>query len=92
MRIPIDWRTRIQMWSNEPRQLPEWLENAYEILLAESNTRRGAISHDQAHGLLLAHTEFSDEPADAKYAIERLLSSGWLYEVDDELRITDSGN
>jgi hypothetical protein len=80
------------MWSNEPRQLPEWLEKAYELLLAESNTRQGDISHDQAHGLLLAHTEFSDEPADAEYAIERLLSTGWLYEVDGELRITVPDN
>ena len=80
------------MWSNEPRQLPEWLENAYEILLTESNSCQGDISRDQAHGLLLAHAEFSDEPADAEYAIERLLSTGWLYEVDGELRITDSDN
>ena len=80
------------MRSNDPRRLPEWLENAYGILLTESNTRHGGFSHDRAHGLLLSHTEFSDEPADAEFAIERLLSTGWLYEVDGELRITDSDN
>lgn len=86
------------MWSNEPRQLPEWLENAYEILLAEfttdaeSSPEREGLSRDQARGLLLADTAFSDESADAEYAIERLLSTGWLYEVDGELRITDEDN
>jgi len=42
-----------------------------------------------SHDLLLAYEAFPNEAADAEYAIERLLNSGWLYEVDGELRITD---
>jgi len=47
------------------------------------------LSHDRAQNLLLADEEFPAEPADAEYAIERLLDSGWLYAVDGKLRITD---
>jgi hypothetical protein len=77
------------MWSNEPRPLPDWIEDAYQILLAQSTGPRDGFSHERAHELLLEHGEFSDEPTDAEYAIERLLKTGWLYEVDGELRITD---
>ncbi|WP_255153037.1 hypothetical protein [Halorarius halobius] len=39
--------------------------------------------------LLLAYEASPNEPADAEKIIKRLLTSGWLYEVDSELRITD---
>jgi hypothetical protein len=77
------------MWSNEPRPLPDWIQDAYEILLAQSTDRQEGFSHERAYDLLLGHSDFPDEPTDAEYAIERLLSSGWLYEVDGNLRITD---
>jgi hypothetical protein len=78
------------MWSNEPRSLPDWLQEAYEILVAETADHTEGFSHDRAHDLLLAHEAFPNEPADAEYAIERLLNFGWLYEVDGDLRITDT--
>lgn len=78
------------MWSNEPRSLPDWIEDAYEILVSGTAESQEEISRDQAHDRLLAHEAFPDEPADAEYALERLLNVGWLYAVDDELRITDS--
>jgi hypothetical protein len=77
------------MWSNEPRPLPDWIQDAYEILLSQTTSDQEGISHERAHELLLTHSDFPDEPADAEYAIERLLNSGWLYEVDEKLRITD---
>jgi hypothetical protein len=77
------------MWSNEPRSLPDWIEDAYEILASGSAERQERMSREQAHGRLLAHEVFPDEPTDAEYAIDRLLDSGWLYAVDNELRITD---
>lgn len=77
------------MWSNEPRPLPDWIQEAYEILVSHSADQKEGFSHERAHELLLAHERFPNEPADAEYAIERLLNSGWLYEVDRELRITD---
>ncbi|MFC6893761.1 hypothetical protein [Halopenitus salinus] len=77
------------MWSNEPRTLPDWIEDAYQILVAGTPDQQPNLSHEQAQDLLLAAEEFPAEPADAEYAIERLLDSGWLYAVDGELRITD---
>ena len=78
------------MWSNEPRPLPDWIQEAYEILDAGTADYTEGFSHDRAHDLLLAHEAFPNEPADAKYAIERLLTSGWLYEVDGDLRTTET--
>ncbi|MFD1571263.1 hypothetical protein [Halorubrum laminariae] len=80
------------MWSNEPRSLPDWIEDAYQILVSEMPDQQTDFSHDQAQDLLLGAETFPDESADAEYAIERLLDSGWLYEVDGELRITDPEN
>lgn len=77
------------MWSNEPRSLPDWIEDAYQILVSGTPDQQTELSHAQAQSLLLAAEEFPAEPADAEYAIERLLDSGWLYAVDGELRITD---
>ena len=77
------------MWSNEPRPLPDWIQDAYEILLSQISSDQEGISHERAQELLLTHGDFPDEPADAEYVIERLLNSGWLYEVDGKLRITD---
>jgi hypothetical protein len=79
----------MHMWSNEPRSLPDWIEEAYEILVSGAADHSGGFSHDRAYDLLVAHEAFPNEAADAEYAIERLLNSGWLYEVDGELRITD---
>ena len=45
--------------------------------------------HPMPQELLVAHEEFSEDAADAEYAIERLLSRGWLYDVEGDLRITD---
>jgi len=78
------------MWSNEPRSLPDWIEDVYQILVSETPDQQTEFSHNQVQNLLLADEDFPDEPADAEYAIERLLDSGWLYAVDGELRITDS--
>jgi hypothetical protein len=80
------------MWSNEPRSLPDWIEDAYQILMSEMPDQQTDLSHDQARNPLLGAETFPDEPADAEYAIERLLDSGWLYAVDGELRITDPEN
>jgi len=77
------------MWSNEPRSLPDWIEDAYQILVSGTPDQQPNFSYDQAKDLLLAAEDFPDEPADAEYAIERLLDSGWLYAVDGKLRITD---
>ena len=76
------------MWTNESRSLPDWIEDAYEILVSTAGGKEAELSRDQAHDLLLDHDAFTSEPADADYAIERLLDSGRLYEADGSLRIT----
>jgi hypothetical protein len=40
--------------------------------------------------MLLAEGGNIKEEADAVYAIDRLLDRGWLYEVNDQLRKTES--
>ena len=78
------------MWNDESRSLPDWIEDGYEILVAEIQESDGGLSQAEAQNRLLDHDAFPAEPADAEYAIERLLDSGWLYEVDTSLRVTDS--
>jgi len=78
------------MWNDESRSLPDWIEDGYEILVAEIQESDGGLSQAEAQNRLLDHDAFPDESADAEYAIERLLDSGWLYEVDTSLRVTDS--
>ncbi len=77
------------MRRNEPRSLPGCVEDAYDILASQTTDRQAEFSHERAQELLLANEAFPDEPADAKYAIEHLLNYGWLYEVENKLRITD---
>ena len=77
------------MWSDDPRPMPEWIQRAYEILVSHTADTTDGIPRSRAQELLVAHENFSEDTADAEYAIERLLSRGWLYEVDGELRITD---
>lgn len=76
------------MWSDDPHPMPEWIQRAYEILVSYAADTTG-VPRARAQELLVAHEEFSEDAADAEYAIDRLLSRGWLYEVDGELRITD---
>lgn len=77
------------MWDPKPGSLPDWIEYAYEVLAAHIDESNEGISRERAHELLLADDDFEDEPADAEYAVKRLLNQGWFYEVDGELRITD---
>jgi hypothetical protein len=69
--------------------MPEWIQRAYEILVSHTAETTDGIPRARAEELLVAHEDFSEDAADAEYAIDRLLSRGWLYEVDGELRITD---
>lgn len=77
------------MWNKEPHSLPSWVEDGYEILVAHIDDPHQDVSRERAHELLLANPDFEDEPADAEYAVKRLLERGWLYEVDEKLRVTE---
>jgi hypothetical protein len=69
--------------------MPEWIQRAYELLVSHTADATDGIPRTRAEELLVGHDDFSEDAADAEYAIDRLLSRGWLYEVDGELRITD---
>lgn len=77
------------MWKNDSGSLPDWIEDAYEILESHISEREGGVPLDEALEILSHQDQFSSNGTDAKYAIERLLETGWLYEVDGELRVTD---
>ena len=83
--------------TNDPRpSLADWVLDAYTVLsvhLSEAETDEShdqvpAISHDQAVDMLLTTDELALEPDDADHALTRLLDRGYLYAVDDELRVT----
>lgn len=80
----------------DPRPLlPNWITDTYTVLSAritDSDTRdthnqSPTISCDQTIDVLCSADE-TLEPADAEYAIKRLIERGYLYQVDTEIRVT----
>lgn len=76
--------------------IADWILDAYTVLSAslseaatdESHGQVPAISRNQAVDVLLTTDELALEPDDANHALTRLLDRGYLYAVDDELRVT----
>lgn len=76
--------------------IADWILDAYTVLSAalseaktdESHGQVPAISRHQAVDVLLTADELALEPDDADHALTRLLDRGYLYAVDDELRVT----
>ena len=70
--------------------LPGWIEDSYlslERYLCEQ-PGEDSFTQQQATELIAeANPDFGD--ADIKHALDHLLNRGWLYEVDDQLFITD---
>ena len=70
--------------------LPGWIEDSYlslERYLCEQ-ADEDSFTHHQATELIgEANPDFGD--ADINHALDHLLNRGWLYEVDDQLFITD---
>lgn len=83
--------------ATDPRpSIADWILDAYTVLAAhlseaetdESHGQVPAISREQAVDVLLTTDELALEPDDADHALTRLLDRGYLYAVDDELRLT----
>lgn len=83
--------------ATDPRPpLPDWVLDAYDVLTdAITDQERGehrrqvpAIHRDDAIEVLQSTDELHLEPGDADHAVTRLLERGYLYEVDNELRVT----
>jgi len=73
------------MYDRDERQLGGVSKSAYEILLETIDPEDG-IPRDDAHGRLL-EADFVE--ADAEFALDRLLSQGYLYDIDSQLFVTE---
>jgi len=74
------------MYDRNERPLGAVAESAYEILLETIDPDDG-IPRTDAHERLL---EADYAEADADYAIDRLLSRGYLYDIDSQLFVTEN--
>ena len=77
------------MWKSDRSPLPEWIKNVYSLLedhIADSNA--DCIKQNAAVTLIVDQKEVPTE--DAQHAVKRLLNRGHLYEVNEELYITDT--
>lgn len=76
----------------DPRPpLPAWILECYECLRTKGAEGSSSFPRERAVELLLEAEEVDLEPVDVEHALVRLLERGYLYEVDDELRITPVG-
>jgi hypothetical protein len=73
------------MYDRDERPLGAVAESAYEVLLETIDPENG-ITRSEAHERLL---EADYAEADAEYAIDRLLSRGYLYDVNGQLFVTE---
>ncbi|MFQ3476687.1 hypothetical protein HKK80_10590 [Halonotius sp. F2-221B] len=73
------------MYDRDERPLGAVAESAYEVLLETIDPENG-ITRSDAHERLL---EADYAEADAEYAIDRLLSRGYLYDVNSQLFVTE---
>ncbi|AHG02035.1 hypothetical protein HALLA_01665 (plasmid) [Halostagnicola larsenii XH-48] len=82
----------------DPRPpLPEWIMDVYEILSAHSRNATAeqdgqSIPRERALETLRDSEQLDLEAGDATHALSRLIDRGYLYEVNDELRITEPEN
>ncbi|GGM76981.1 hypothetical protein GCM10009017_28400 [Halarchaeum rubridurum] len=77
--------------SSDPRpSLPDWVQEAYEILVDAADSPESEFSYEEAYALLNESDTFSAEHSDSEYAVKRLLNRGYLYEADGTLRITET--
>ena len=73
------------MYDRDERPLGAVAESAYEVLLEAIDPDDG-IPRADAHERLL---EADYTEADADYALDRLLSRGYLYDIDSQLFVTE---
>ncbi|MFC4986340.1 hypothetical protein [Saliphagus infecundisoli] len=86
------------MYEDNRPPLPDWILDVYETVLEYVTDQHDSepsgepsiptLPRDQLTRIVLA-SEPEIEPQDVDYAVDRLLNRGYLYEVDDGLRVTD---
>jgi len=70
--------------------LPRWIADAYvplERYLCEQSTHESFTRQQATEIIGETNTDFSS--ADIDHALDYLLNRGWLYQVDDQLYITE---
>ena len=77
------------MGSNRIQPLPEWLIRAYAAVRSRAEEQPSGLTREEACSLLVEDDDVSLEGGDARYAVDRLLSTGWLYECGGAIRVTD---
>ncbi|WP_188884481.1 hypothetical protein [Halarchaeum grantii] len=76
---------------SDPRPpLPDWVQEAYEILADAAGGPESDLTYEEAYALLDNTDAFSAEHSDSEYAVERLLKRGYLYEANGTLRVTEA--
>ena len=73
------------MFNSDDRPLGAIAEDAYDILVEAVDPEDG-MPREEAHAELLKG-DFVD--SDAEYALDRLLSRGYLYAVEGQLFVTE---
>ncbi|GAA0306971.1 MULTISPECIES: hypothetical protein [Halarchaeum] len=76
---------------SDPRPpLPDWVQEAYQILADAADGQESDLTYEEAYALLNEANAFSAEHSDSEYAVERLLTRGYLYEANGTLRVTET--
>lgn len=71
---------------NGERRLPTVAEDALEVLREPIEATDNGLSKAEAKGVLVADDQFTDK--EAEYAIDVLQNRGYIYYVDEYVRIT----
>jgi hypothetical protein len=76
----------------DERSLPDWIKTVYAVLAPQIRARDAGLPPDKTGERLLedAPEDLSLTPADADYALQRLIDRGYFYEVKGELLVTDA--
>ena len=76
---------------SDPRPpLPDWVQHAYLVLEKTASGSPLQLGYADALERLERDDSLELEQSDAEHAVERLLERGYLYRVDESLRITGS--
>ncbi|QLC35721.1 hypothetical protein EFA46_015820 (plasmid) [Halarchaeum sp. CBA1220] len=75
----------------DPRPpLPNWVQQAYLVLEKAASGSPPQLEYAEAVERVERDGTLELERSDAEHAVERLLERGYLYKVDESLRITGS--
>ena len=69
-----------------PRRIPPFAEDALEVLRETVGDDDEGLSKDEAATVLVADERFTD--GDTEHALDVLQSRGYIYYVDEQVRIT----